>query len=192
MRALTAGFLVLAVALTVDLVAFGLDASAANPFGQSAEHSYLLTSAAYTIGVLSLVCFAKAEPPRRGPLARRTALVFWALIGASAVLETLWLLSPRLDLRGSGSGHAWQSLAFLAAWAALGWAVAVRPIASRVSWVGAVLAGIGSVVLLVLALGYSWDSAFGENDLFSLAALLAFFALALSLGAQRQPLRLPG
>lgn len=183
MRALVAGCLLLAVAFAVDLAALFLGG-----FGSFDDslHASLLSAAAYSIAVLSLVYFARAVPPQQGRLARRAALVFWLMIGATAVFYALAIVAAYTAL--DFGGQTWGSLSDLAVLAALGWAVGVRPLGSRVARLGAALAAVGCIVSLAVALALSWGS---FEDLsrggvpWFLASLLAFSAAALSLGARR-------
>jgi hypothetical protein len=180
-RALAAGCLLLAIAAAVDLAALFLDG-----FGNITDslHSSLLTAAASSIAVLSLVFFARVVPQQHGRLARRAARVFWALIAAGAVFEGCWMATPRLNF----GRYAWASIAYVAVLAALGWAIGFRPVGARVAGLGAALAGIGCIISLAVAVALSWGplEVFGRGSkLFGLAFLLALSAAALSLGVRR-------
>jgi hypothetical protein len=102
----------------------------------------------------------------------------------------LWLLGV-LPLREFGRFGLLLRIAFLAAWAALGWAVGARPIApeSRRANIGAALAGMGCIVSLIVAVALEWEASFeayGRGGIpFSLAALLALLAAAFSFAARR-------
>jgi hypothetical protein len=185
-RAFKAGCLLLAVAFAIDVAAIFLDA-----FGSVEDvlRSYLLGGAASTIGILSLACFAQAVPPKQGFLARYGTSIFWVLVASSAAFYVYPFVAWLLDF--AHSQGLWR-LASLAMWAALGWAVAGRPL-ERGSWavrVGPMVAGGGCIVSLIVGLALSWGGSFEVYDRavfpFQVAGLLALLAAALSFGAQRR------
>ena len=179
----------LAIAGAIDLAALWIYGVAGSSSFVPQYNASVLTSAAGSLSVLSLACFTCAIPPQTGWFARQPSRIFWVAIGASAVLELLWIFLPAFD-RGGGEWPPLNGLSSLALWAALGWAICARPLKAALASRLAVLAGIGCVIATATALALSWS--FNSTDLFSnppqpwsIASRLAFFAVALSFGAQR-------